>query len=188
MSKFKITIIEAEGLDADSEFGLVRTVRELLERQGGTVVISTAPAAAAESTPAAVEVEDEDDQADPAPEPEPVAVRQPPQRAAAAPVRSQDDIDAIVIDALTFNPAISMGDLAIKAYGPSDKNAGRKLPWTLKNLAARGLVERLSASTWRVLAASELDAGAGADGDDEDEEGEGGGYVDDDEPRELDLS
>jgi hypothetical protein len=178
MSKFKITIIEAEGLDADSEFGLVRTVRELLERQGGTVVISTAPpAAAAESTPVAVEAQDEDDQADPAPEPEPVAVRQPPQRAA-APVRSQDDIDAIVIDALTFNPAISMGDLAIKAYGPNDKNAGRKLPWTLKNLAARGLVERLSASTWRV--------GADAGGDDEDEEGEVDG--DDDEPRELDLS
>jgi hypothetical protein len=179
MSKARITIIELDGLDVDSEFGLMRTLRDLLERTGGTVLVS-----APKQTAAAPSEPESDDEVE---EPEPAAqapVNQAPQRAAA--VRSQDDIDAIVIDSLTFDPAISIDALAIKAYGASDKNARRKLPWTLKNLAARGLVERLSASTWRVLAASELDDGAGG-GDDGAEEGGGGGYTDD-EPQELDLS
>jgi hypothetical protein len=162
MSDVRITVVELKGIDTDTEFGLVRTIRELLERPGTVVlseVVPPAPAAAsAEAEPVA--------ESEPAPAPVPMAAH------ARGPVRSQVEIEEIILDLLRLQPDIGMDQLAALAYGEGDKRARTKLTWTLKGLAQRGQVERLSATTWRVLAADERDddADRDADGDHEDAE------------------
>lgn len=179
MSKAKITVttIEIDGMDADTEFSLIRMLREQLERAGGTTFVTAvaeaAPAAAPE--PAA---EDDEPVAPVAPsraEDLPPAFRRPH-------VLTQEEIETIVIDTLQLDPAIDLQVLANKAYGPTDKRAKTKLTWTLKGLAGRGLVERLSASSWRVLGVDERGLEDNEDGEREEDDAEGA-----DELEELDV-
>lgn len=164
MSKARITIIELEGLDVDSEFGLMRTLRDLLERTGGTVVASVesvapAPVPAEPGTVIDAEFPEVDE---PEATPAPAAARRP--RA-----RTQEEIEELILESLRLEPAIDMQVLASAAYGAEDKRSRTKLTWTLKGMAGRGLVERLSATTWRVLDDIERDSG------NNDTDGDGGG-------------
>jgi hypothetical protein len=173
MSKARITIIELDGLDPDSEFGLMRTLRDLLERSGGTVMAAVehaeaAPAPAVEPAAAALEPDDE----------APIAAVPGAPTAPRRHVKTQEDIEDFVVEALRLDPAVDLDQLAAGAYGPEDKRARTKLTWTLKGLATRGLVERLSASTWRALGVDERDDSA------EDEESDAGDG-DDDEERDV---
>lgn len=182
MSKVRITIIEADNIDSDAQFGLVRAISDLLARakpSSATVVAEAEPAAAPAPAVAPEPVIDgEFPEVDEIPsEPEPAPKPGPARRVH---VRSQEDIDDAVVTTLTLQPDISMEALAAAAYGADDSNARRKITWTLKRLATEGRVERLSATTWRVVSeAEQLERGDLVD--DEDDESEG-------DPEELDLS
>lgn len=178
MNKFRIVIIEGEGLDPDAEFGLVRTLRDLLERPS-----SAAPAAVVPSAESA-----------PEPKPEPEHVRASPAKPArdARRIRTQEEIEDHVVDALTRNSDVSLEKLQEWAYGADDKRRAMKLTLTLKRLAARGIVERLDKGSWRVLSAAEREPdeeeSRGRGGDEDDDGLESNGQPeDDDEPQELEL-
>lgn len=179
MSKGRIVIVEFEGLDADSEYGLVRTLRDLLERGAPTAVVVQAAGVAASAAAAAEPTELE-------PEPEPEIEPEAPRPAPRESVRTQEEIDEITIGTLRLTPGISMDGLAAAAYGSGDKNARRKLTWTLKRLATEGKVERLSATTWRAVDEPEELERMGDEQSDDDGY-ESNGHADDGELQELDI-
>lgn len=179
MNRFRITIIEADNIDSDAQFGLVRAIGDLLARAkpSATVVTEAEPAAPAPAVAPEPIIDGEFPEVD-EPEPTPAAK---PETARRVHVRSQDEIDEAVVLTLSLQPAISMDGLAAAAYGAEDTNARRKLTWTLKRLATEGRVERLSATTWRVVSeAEQLERGDLGEADESDES--------DGDPQELDLS